>query len=306
MTLTKQTMGELRNGTIPLKDFDPAIRDAIVVTRALNITYIWVDALCIFQDDYGADWNEQAPKMNQIYGGSTLTLVITSSDSVMNGFLKERPQSYIHTPQSRGLQDNPSVKWFLSPEWDKAEDETTGHWSTRGWTMQEGLLPNRLLHSKDSQIVWQCCEEKAFERGVTERLQDRLDETMTYSDDISFDSGWIWSLDMFIIFKRMSDYLPINMDSQLLSSVEPFRLWYELIENYAPRKFSRISDRLVAISGLAQVFSEMIPCQEYVAGLWKADLIRGLLWYTKGSQLIRRQYEEILKAETCLFYPRAG
>jgi hypothetical protein len=45
----------------------------------------------------------------------------------------------------------------------------------------------------------------------------------------------------------------------------------------------------------------MIPCQEYVAGLWKADLIRGLLWYTKGSQLIRRQYEEISNAETCLF-----
>lgn len=222
MVLTKQTMGELRNGTIPLKDFDPAIRDAIAVTRALNITYIWVDALCIFQDDNGADWREQAPKMNRIYGGSTLTLVITSSDSVMKGFLKERRQRYIHTPLSRGAQNNPSVKWFLSPEWDKSEDETTGYWSTRGWTMQEGLLPNRLLHFKDSQMVWECCEENAFERGVTERLQDRLDEMMSHSDDISLDSGWIWKSNMFIRFKRMPDFLPVNMDFQLLSSAEVF------------------------------------------------------------------------------------
>jgi hypothetical protein len=44
--LTKNTMDRLRQG-FPLDEFDPTIRDAIIVTRALGILYIWIDALCI-------------------------------------------------------------------------------------------------------------------------------------------------------------------------------------------------------------------------------------------------------------------
>jgi hypothetical protein len=93
MKLTNDAMNALKNG-IPLSNFDATIQDAVLVTRALGI--IWIDALCILQDRN--EWSEEASKMNEIYGGSTVTLVITSSDSVKNGFLKERDLNYIHIP----------------------------------------------------------------------------------------------------------------------------------------------------------------------------------------------------------------
>jgi hypothetical protein len=65
-------------------------------------------------------------------------------------------------------------------------------------------------------------------------------------------------------------------------------LWYDLIEEYSQRRFEYISDRLVAISGVAKIFGNTIRSDEYVAGLWKPDLIRGLIWHTEGAELIPR------------------
>ncbi|KAH7370256.1 hypothetical protein BKA65DRAFT_350030, partial [Rhexocercosporidium sp. MPI-PUGE-AT-0058] len=69
--LTNDTINALKNG-IPLGDFNATIRDAVVVTRALGISYIWIDALCILQD-YNK-WNEEVSKINEIYGGLIVTL----------------------------------------------------------------------------------------------------------------------------------------------------------------------------------------------------------------------------------------
>ena len=202
LKLTTHTMDILRNG-IPLDKFDPTIRDAVLVTRALGITYIWIDALCIIQDHNAEDWNEQASKMNEIYGGSTVTLVVASSNSVMNGFLKERELQYVPILWSSNLAGDSTytkspAKVFFSAEWDENEDELNGPWSDRGWTMQEGLLPSRLLHYTSSQMIWKCCEEQRFERGITKRLHDELAEFLTYSDDTAFGSGWLWNLGTFM------------------------------------------------------------------------------------------------------------
>jgi hypothetical protein len=300
ITLTTDTMNRLRSG-IPLDEFDPTIQDAILVTRALEITYIWIDALCIIQDHNAKDWNEQASKMNEIYGGSTVTLVVASSNSVRNGFLKKRELQYIpilwySNPAGDSTDIKPAASVFFSPEWDKIEDELNGPWSNRGWTMQEGLLPSRLLHYTSSQMIWKCGEEQRFERGVTKSLQDEVAKFLTYSDNIGFGSGWLWRLETFIKFKRFPDYLPSSLDYPLLSEPETFNLWYDLIEEYTQRRFKHISDRLVAISGLAKIFGNTIRSHEYVAGLWKPDLIRGLLWHTNGAKLIPRQSTDNMRA----------
>lgn len=300
MKLTKHTMKKLKNG-IPLIEFDPTIRDAILVTRALEIMYIWIDALCIIQDDDAKEWNEQASKMNEIYGGSTVTLAVASSNSVMNGFLNERALQHIpillpSNPARESSGTKSPAKVFISPEWVKNGGELNGPWSNRGWTMQEGLIPSRLLHYTSSQMIWKCGEEQKFEIGITESLNNVVAEVLTYSDDISFGSGWLWKLETFMKFKRFPDYLPSNLDYPLLSEPETFHLWYDLIEEYTQRRFTDISDRLVAISGLAKIFGNTIRCHEYLAGLWKPDLIRGLMWHTKGAKLIPRQSADRMRA----------
>lgn len=49
------------------------LRDALQIAERLGIRYLWVDALCIVQDDEG-DWASQAAKMGGIYAGSVVTI----------------------------------------------------------------------------------------------------------------------------------------------------------------------------------------------------------------------------------------
>ncbi|KAK1707868.1 hypothetical protein BDP67DRAFT_581527 [Colletotrichum lupini] len=40
-------------------------QDAVTMTRKLGIRYLWIDALCIVQDDI-ADWSREASTMGDV------------------------------------------------------------------------------------------------------------------------------------------------------------------------------------------------------------------------------------------------
>ena len=58
-------------------------RDSVIVTRRLKLRYLWVDALCIVQDDK-AEWMREAEKMAEIYMNSYCIIAAHSAD---HGFL---------------------------------------------------------------------------------------------------------------------------------------------------------------------------------------------------------------------------
>lgn len=283
MKLTKQNETQLKRGK-PLYQFDATIRDAILVTRALGLTYLWIDALCIFQDQ-SLDWNEQSSKMEVIYGESTVTIVAANSSSVVQGFLKERNLQYIALDRYQSkrksdetLHNSIAQRIYIAPSWELQGDEITGDWTKRGWTMQEGLLPQRLLYFTSTQIIWKCCTAIEYERGIKQEPQKEIINGMVDGTGME-----IWYFDLFSKFKALSFYLKLNPEIPMF---EKYRLWYELVEEYTPRQFKKIQDRLVAISGLARIFSDLIEDTGYVAGLWKHDLLRGLLWRVRGAKLI--------------------
>jgi len=47
--------------SLNIQDLPLMFRDAITITRLLGIRYLWIDALCIVQDDH-QDWGNQAPR----------------------------------------------------------------------------------------------------------------------------------------------------------------------------------------------------------------------------------------------------
>jgi Heterokaryon incompatibility protein (HET) len=281
LKLNMRTMSKLKDG-VSVGTLDATIMDAILVTRALGLSYIWIDALCVNQEKGVKEWEEEAARMNDIYGGSTVTLVAASSPSTMHGFLKEREVQYIPIP----IGHKSSAKVFLSSEWMSDYDEISSSWGKRGWTMQEGLLPNRILYYTPSQMVWRCCEERRTERGTTKSLQNEVDEDMKHGDDVPFEFEWLWRQDSFIQFKMFPKF--VANDSKYISGLsrELFRLWYQLIKSYSPRQFTEEKDRLIAISGLARMVGKAIKDYGYAAGLWKSDLIRGLLWYAEDAKLV--------------------
>jgi Heterokaryon incompatibility protein (HET) len=72
---------------IKFEDLSLTFKDAVKICRDLNLRYLWIDSLCIIQDD-GEDWSEQAMAMASIYGGSYLTLsALGSVDGTLDASL---------------------------------------------------------------------------------------------------------------------------------------------------------------------------------------------------------------------------
>jgi hypothetical protein len=284
LKLTRENISTLKK-RVCVNKVGATIRDAIYVTRALGLTYLWIDALCISQDDDKQDWNEQSSKMNAIYAESTVTIVAENSSSVAQGFLVKRKLQYAgldwYLSQlnfKEHLDDVAAQRVYIAPSWDPKDDQITGPWAARGWTMQEELLPDRLLYYTSTQIIWRCCAVTEYERGIIQEPQKEIVRSMSGEGGKE-----IWDFDTFSKFKTLPFYLQLNLDIPVF---EKYQLWYELIEAYSPRQFTCIQDRLVAISGLAKQFGSIIKDDQYVAGLWKRDLLRGLLWHVRGTKLI--------------------
>jgi hypothetical protein len=80
--------------SIPWGDFSQNFKDAIDFCRRLQIQYIWIDCLCIVQDDE-LDWREQSAEMYSIYSNAFLTLAATSSENSDGGCYVQTPSQYM-------------------------------------------------------------------------------------------------------------------------------------------------------------------------------------------------------------------
>ena len=63
---------------VPWDDLSNTFQDAIDITRRLDVDYIWIDSLCIIQEDRD-DWKEESVKMADIYENAFLTIAATKS-----------------------------------------------------------------------------------------------------------------------------------------------------------------------------------------------------------------------------------
>jgi hypothetical protein len=55
-------------------------------------------------------------------------------------------------------------------------------------------------------------------------------------------------------------------------------IWTKIVQNYSYRRLSYASDRLPALDGIASEFNRILGQDHYLFGLWRNDLVHGLLW----------------------------
>jgi hypothetical protein len=67
----------------------PTYQDAVTVCQALNIDYLWVDSLCIVQDDK-RDWAYEASRMANVYEDAVVVIGASSSSDPNESFLSKR------------------------------------------------------------------------------------------------------------------------------------------------------------------------------------------------------------------------
>lgn len=120
-------------------------RDAVFVARFLGVRYLWIDSLCIVQDDRD-DWERESAQMSSIYKRAYLTIAALRAGSDSEGFLHPREPASARSCFAQGVHIYPAVenhchyddKWFggiIARE----------PLSLRGWTLQERYLSRRML-----------------------------------------------------------------------------------------------------------------------------------------------------------------
>ena len=171
--LTETTKDELTRGIRP-DDLPSTIRDAIRVTQMLGLSYLWVDALCIFQDS-PSDWEDQSYKMAGIYKGCTVMIAPTEAESCSAGFLSKRqpnqeiPSNWLLCAGEERAQGVASVfaSVFVHLR-SKARCGGTASYNaskfngdilpnfTRAWCYQEHALAPRVLYVDRTEFSFSC------------------------------------------------------------------------------------------------------------------------------------------------------
>jgi len=88
VTTTTATLNS-RKHNIHFDILPKTLQDAISLTRQLGISYIWIDALCIIQDDK-SDWQREAAKMGQYYSKAYLTIAASNAKDTSTGLYSPR------------------------------------------------------------------------------------------------------------------------------------------------------------------------------------------------------------------------
>ncbi|KAF3809524.1 hypothetical protein GCG54_00012808, partial [Colletotrichum gloeosporioides] len=131
-------------------DLPKTFQDAITVTRALGIDFIWVDSLCIIQDDPD-DWAKEASQMASIYRNAYITIAATSAAGGEEGFLYDRRRRiYKSTVELSGKIRHFFTRCFIDHSPFSRHDKTISSRPlpliTRGWCLQEQILSPHLVH----------------------------------------------------------------------------------------------------------------------------------------------------------------
>lgn len=125
------------------------LQDSIKVTRALGLRYLWMDTVCLIQDDKD-DMGKEIPKMGDYYANAYFTIAASSSKDSTVPFVSRRNSYY--TPD-----------WFPFGEDGSGVHVrrlgVEGHLAKRGWVWQESALSVRVLNFAPSELIWECRED---------------------------------------------------------------------------------------------------------------------------------------------------
>lgn len=128
--------------------------EAMQLVQRLNIQYLWIDTLCIVQDD-SEDWEREAAGMGTIYSNAFITICATAGSDCNAGLWQAIMPSWFST-------DGQFVIRFYMYH-SRVEE---GPLASRSWAFQEQFLSRRVLHFTKLQLLWECLCSFGSEDGI--------------------------------------------------------------------------------------------------------------------------------------------
>lgn len=148
-------------------------QDAIRYCIELDIAYLWIDALCILQDD-NADWQIESARMADIYQNSFITLAATSASCGAEGCFPTNTMARVREAvvSLPNTLDKLTANILVRPKFSHWGDITSAAASkahspllSRGWVFQERILSPRVLHFSKGELIWECGATTSCECG---------------------------------------------------------------------------------------------------------------------------------------------
>jgi hypothetical protein len=238
------------------------IQDALFVTRKLGLKYIWIDSLCVIQDDPN-DWGREIKNIGYYYRFSSVSISILSEPGVLTGFLKPR-----NDRNAISLANGLHIR-KERPSWSEIFENAP--LSKRAWILQERLMAPRIIHFEKNEIMWECFSASAREGTSKEHSEAWQGNAWT---DESFKRSF--AIDNIRMSTANTNHDQANHKELLMAH------WYRILCQYTTLSMTFARDIFPAISGIAQKFYEATQFT-YLAGLWYEHLHTGLLWYADSS-----------------------
>ncbi|MCJ1251170.1 hypothetical protein MMC30_008401 [Trapelia coarctata] len=244
-----------------------SFRDAVLITRKLGYRYLWVDSLCIVQDDQ-SDWAREAANMGDIYRGATCTIAALAARNSQAGcFVKRNPLAI----RSCRILGNAKNGIYVRGRDIVMEFHTHGKVSSaqplheRAWVVQEQLLSPRTLYYGSEAILWECVELDATEGRPQGNTWDWKE-----------DRRYRRPKEAFMSLMLSPRAVPGVVDDEFRSF---YQAWAKVLRDYSSCSLTRPEDKLVAISGIIRVIEKRTGLQS-VAGMWREYFLQEMIWRT--------------------------
>jgi hypothetical protein len=242
-----------RYRTLDTKSWPKSLQHSLIVARGLGLQYIWIDAICIIQDDTD-EWAEEASNMARIYSTAHVVLSATSANDAAEGFLKERSKPFLIKSERRdGSIQNYYARQNSSHCCDLVSGRNDYPLFKRGWCMQERLLARRLIHFLPDEVRYECQECRECECGVARK-------------EYGFEPT-----------RQGSHNFPELRNAKSMEGLNFAWLWMSVIWDYSRMHLSEPTNILPALSGMAACMKHLNP-GKYIAGMWEHNIAIQLGW----------------------------
>lgn len=289
----KDNINSHRSG-LAVSKLPKTLQDAVRICRYFEVQYLWIDALCIVQDDRD-DWTQQIPLMRDIYAGAYFVIAAESAATVHQGCLdlgvsKNAPYRRLELEHAFGtqpprklvisVQDEPMPHHVVHGHHSSRPDPKTEltPLSTRAWAFQERFLASRTLFFTSSEFSWSCA-------------------TSTWCECSKRPSP--------AHLPMIDDYWGLGQLTTVTSSpsgrperpLQKLGIWCEIVRQYSDRALTNWSDRIAAVQGVVVALSRAFPdCfkeEDFMFGLWRLFMARLLAW--KRLTFVKSPPEESLR-----------